>query len=595
MRLLLELRVLDDEGDDENENGVGDEEENLELVPEVALAPALALPVLLGVGDAGLRVSVEQLLTVGHGGRVKSVTDGNGEGGAANQPEHGREHGVGQKVDELVLSRVVVHESANSAESDGGNDEQDVEQVLVGRAVPENDLQAAENVGTVSTVTLLDIALNRTRSGESHGLTAEPAGKKERDQDGLCVVWSHPEHRTTVTESKSVTRRKEVDVFLEAHQEERDESETNLPAKLVVVRVCDQSTTRNQDDGNGENRDDEENLEESIDGENETRKTLVESHVSADITVKTEALLESGLERTESPASTLLQMAGVRIRDGTELKTLVDVSSLETSAEELRTSESVLSESTGRPATNGFESRTTNHVTRASAPCDTQGVLDGLHDVNEGVERLNKHVVVGDVVEKLGRTGEGSLGVADTMREKSTKPLLLRNHISIESSDVFARATGKLGNEVSATDQVTGLGVMRLALDLDTSEVVGVGVLVAQIFHGFLQFRVGTIVENNNAEAVLGVVDIAGGAGSVNDNVNVFLAASDESVDSGDCLANQSKLRSLATLECEHGVHLMEERGNWRLVRNCEKSDPAKILNLRATRNSAAMKNQAIA
>jgi hypothetical protein len=60
MRLqrLIKLRVLDDEGDDENENGVGDEEQDLELVPEVALAPALALPVLLGVGDTGLRVSV---------------------------------------------------------------------------------------------------------------------------------------------------------------------------------------------------------------------------------------------------------------------------------------------------------------------------------------------------------------------------------------------------------------------------------------------------------------------------------------------------------------------------------------------------------
>jgi len=292
MRLLLKLRVLDDEGDDENENGVGDEEEDLELVPEVALAPALALPVLLGVSDTGLRVSVEKLLAIGHGGRVESVAERNSESGAANQPEHGREHGVGQEVNELVLSGVVVHESANSAESDGGNDEQDVQKVLVSRAIPEDDFQAADNTSAVCAIALHNIALDGTGSGESHGLTTEPAGKKERDENGLCVVRSHPKHRTTITESESVTRRKEVDVFLEAHQEEGDESKTNLPAELVVVRVCDQSTTRNQNDRNGENRDDEENLEESVDGEDETRETLVESHVSADITVKTETLLE---------------------------------------------------------------------------------------------------------------------------------------------------------------------------------------------------------------------------------------------------------------------------------------------------------------
>jgi len=131
MRLVLELRVLDDEGDDENENGVGDEEENLELVPEVALAPALALPVLLGVGNTSLRVSVEQLLAIGHGRRVDGVANWDGESSAANQPEHRREQSVSQKVDELVLGCVVVHESANGAESDGSNDEQNVQKVLV--------------------------------------------------------------------------------------------------------------------------------------------------------------------------------------------------------------------------------------------------------------------------------------------------------------------------------------------------------------------------------------------------------------------------------------------------------------------------------
>ena len=225
MRLqrLIKLRVLDNEGDDENENGVGDEEENLELVPEVALAPALALPVLLGVSDTGLRVSVEKLLAIGHGGRVESVAERNGESGAANQPEHGREHGVGQKVDELVLSCVVVHESANSAESDGSNDEQDVEKVLVSRAIPEDDFQAADNTSAVCAIALHDVALDGTGSGESHGLTTEPAGKQERDKNSLCVVRSHPEHRTTVTKSQSVSRGKEVDVFLETHQEEGDE------------------------------------------------------------------------------------------------------------------------------------------------------------------------------------------------------------------------------------------------------------------------------------------------------------------------------------------------------------------------------------
>lgn len=474
---------------------------------------------------------------------------------------------MGQEVNELVLSGLVVQESANSAESDGSDDEQDVEKVLVSRAIPENDFQAADNTSAVCAITLHDIALDGTRSGESHGLTTEPAGKKERDQDGLCVVRSHPKHGTTIAKGQSVTRGKEVDVFLETHQEERDESEANLPAELVVVRVCDQSTTRDQNDGDGENRDDEENLEESIDGEDETRETLVESHISADIAVETETLLEGRLKRTEGPASTLLQVTSVRIRDSAELKTLVNVSSAETSTKKLGTGESVLSKSTGRPATDEFKSRTTNDVTRSSAPCDTQRILDGLHDVNEGIEGLHKHVVVGDVVEELGRAGKSGLGVADTVGKKSAKPLSLGNHISIKSSNVLARATRKLGNEISTTDQVTGLGVMRLALDLDTSEVVCVGVLVAQIFHSLLQLRVGTVVKNDNAETILGVVDVASGAGGVNNNVNVFLAAGDESINSGNGLADESELGSLAALECEHGVHLVEERGNWIFVR----------------------------
>jgi hypothetical protein len=337
MRLqrLIKLRVLDNEGDDENENGVGDEEKDLELVPEVALAPALALPVLLGVSDTGLRVSVEKLLAIRHGGRVESVAERNGECSAANQPEHGREHGVGQKVDELVLSGIVVHESANATESDSGDDKQDVEKVLVSRAIPEDHFQTADDTGTVCTITLHNIALDGTGGGESHGLTTEPAGKQERDKNSLCVVRSHPEHRTTVTKSQSVSRGKEVDVFLETHQEEGDESKANLPAELVVVRVCDQSATGNQNDRDCENRDDEENLEEGVDSEDETGETLVESHVSADITVETETLLEGRLKRTKSPASTLLQVTSVGIGDSTELKTLVNVSSAETSTEKL--------------------------------------------------------------------------------------------------------------------------------------------------------------------------------------------------------------------------------------------------------------------
>jgi len=252
-------------------------------------------------------------------------------------------------------------------------------------------------------------------------------------------------------------------------------------------------------------------------------------------------------------------VTSVGIGDGTELKTLVNVGSAETSTEKLGTGESVLSESTGRPATNGFKSRTTNNVTRSSAPCDTQRILDRLHNVNEGVEGLHKHVVVGDVVEELGRAGKSSLGVADAVGKKSTKPLSLGNHVGIESSNVLTRATGELGNEISTTNQVTGLCVMGLALDLDTSEVVCVGVLVAQIFHCLLQLWVSTVVENNNAEAVLRVVDVAGGAGSVDDNVNVFLAAGDESINGGNCLSDESELRALATLECEHRVHLVEE------------------------------------
>ena len=172
---------------------------------------------------------------------------------------------------------------------------------------------------------------------------------------------------------------------------------------------------------------------------------------------------------------------------------------------------------------------------------------------------MNEHVIVGDVVEKLGWAGKSHKRVAEEVRNNGTEPVTFGNHVGIKSGDELTSTAGKFGDKVGATNQVTSLCMVRLALDLDTSEIIGVGVLVAELFHSLFEFGVGTVVKNNDAETILGVIVVASSTGGVEDDVNVFFTASDEGVDCGSGLTFQTELRTLTTLETEKRVDLVEE------------------------------------
>lgn len=110
--------------------------------------------------------------------------------------------------------------------------------------------------------------------------------------------------------------------------------------------------------------------------------------------------------------------------------------------------------------------------------------------------------------------------------------------------------------------QVTGLEVMRLTRDLDSGHVVEVGVREGELSTLGLEAGGFTIVENDNSEAVTGVVEVAGGTDGIHDEVVVLTTAGNEGVDGGHVVACQPQLGTLPLLHGPHGPGVVHQRGD---------------------------------
>lgn len=115
---------------------------------------------------------------------------------------------------------------------------------------------------------------------------------------------------------------------------------------------------------------------------------------------------------------------------------------------------------------------------------------------------------------------------------------------------------------VQTVVEVTGLEVMRHTGDLETRNVVNVGVLVRQRLQSALETGRLAVVQDDDAESVGGIVQVGGGSHRVHDEVILLAAAGDEDVDGRAVVASQSQLRALALLHRPHGPGVVHERGD---------------------------------
>lgn len=368
---------------------------------EGELVVARLLPVLLGPGDLRLLVAVEQLLAIRHRWRPDGIANGLKAGRQRDEPEHGWPESVGETVDEHLFDTGAVDDASRRRVGYGAEDKEDVQQVHVAFAIPENDLETAEEAGTELGVALVELVLDRSRRGEGHGFAAEPRRQDERADDGQGVEGSHPELGAGVTLRKTVSRGKVGDPFVQACEYEIGEAEADLHLQLEVGDVGDKLTAGYENNWDGEESHQKEDLEEGVDSKDESRQSGEEAHSLDDISVQTELELDSSLKRTESPTRALLQVTGQSVGNSSILKSLVAESSLPARAKEKRGGESIFSQGTGGPSSNVVEGLAADCVSRSGTPGYTVGILSRLHDVNESIERLAERVVFGNIVEEL--------------------------------------------------------------------------------------------------------------------------------------------------------------------------------------------------
>lgn len=72
-----------------------------------------------------------------------------------------------QQAEADVRARGLPDAAARAREHDGGDDEEDVGQVQAGPAVPQHDLEAAEQGLAASTVTLVQLVVDAAGRGEA--------------------------------------------------------------------------------------------------------------------------------------------------------------------------------------------------------------------------------------------------------------------------------------------------------------------------------------------------------------------------------------------------------------------------------------------
>lgn len=240
----------------------------------------------------------------------------------------------------------------------------------------------------------------------------------------------------------------------------------------------------------------------------------------------------------------------------------MDIGRLPAFTEEQGGSGDIFGQRSAWKVTNLIESGASNDVARARAPGDTHGVLDRLGDADEKVQTLAERIVPGDVVEQLGRAGEGHLVVHQQMRKHGTEPLLFRNHVGVEGCHVFTGTSGHVVNIVQAVVQVSSFEVMWDSGEFRSAFIKDVGKGLPHIFNGVLEGVGLSIVEEKHSEPIGRIVEITRCSDGVHDDVEIFTTAGDKHVDGRDVVTEQTQLWPPSLLHDEQRPESLEEDGN---------------------------------
>lgn len=332
-----------------------------------------------------------------------------------------------EQTDEYVVHALVSDNVAERRENDGNKSKVDKAKVEERHVVEHNAPESAEHVLSVLGVTLVEGRAQRSRRFEGLGLSTKPCGQDEGSDDAEGNVRRHPELITGTTLTSVISRGYEEDKLAQSVRDDGSKARSDEPSKLGLGGVGDQRFTHGQDDGNGKERDGQKNGVDAERGVEETGEALGKCHLLDLVTVQTKLELERGVDGTDSPTRSLLQMAAIILGNGAELERLMDKSSLPSLAQHEGRGRHIFSQGTKREVADLIESLTSNNIARTSAPGNTESVLDRLNNVDEEIQRLSEGVRRGSVVEELRGAGEGHLGVDDKMGKNSTKPVTLGN------------------------------------------------------------------------------------------------------------------------------------------------------------------------
>lgn len=394
--------------------------------------------------DSRLGIAVQQLLAVRHRRRVDGVRDGRPQRAAQEHKGQRRPEGVREQADERVVEvRVALAVEAAVRRHDQA-DEREIHkrQVEECHKVEQDAPETAEHALAELRVTLVERRAQRTRRLEGLRLTAEPGGQDEGADDAQRNVRRHPELVSRTALAGVVSGGDEEHKLAQAVADDGREAAPDEPSQLLVVGVGHQRLAHDQDDGDGEERNGEQDGVHAERRVEETREALREGHLLDLVAVKTELELERRVDSSNGPSGSLLEMTTVILRDGSELKRLVNIGSLPALSEHQRRRSDIFGERTKREVADLVEGLATHNVAGSSAPGHAEGVLDGLNDVDEEVETLGEGIRRRRVVEELGGTGESHLWVDEQVRKDSTEPVSLGNLSQLESGLCFKPLRG---------------------------------------------------------------------------------------------------------------------------------------------------------
>lgn len=385
--------------------------------------------------DPRLGIAVQQLLAVRHRRRVDGVRDGRPQRAAQEHKRERRPEGVREQAEERVVEvRVALAvEAAVRGHDQADQREIHKRQVEECHEVEQDAPETAEHALAELRVALVESRTQRAGGLESLRLASEPGGENEGADDAQRNVRRHPELVSGTALAGVVSGGDEEHKLAQAVADDGREAAPDEPSQLFVGGVGHQRLAHDQDDGDGEERNGEQDGVHAERRVQEAGEALGEGHFLDLVAVQTELELERRINGSNSPSSSLLEMAAVILGNGSELKRLVDVGSLPALSEHQRGRSDIFGKRTKREVANLVEGLAAHNVAGSSAPGNAEGVLDGLNDVDEEIETLGEGIRRRGVVEQLGRTGEGHLGVDEQVRKNSTKPVSLGNLYQLES------------------------------------------------------------------------------------------------------------------------------------------------------------------